>query len=288
MITRNDVSVFSKKAILIAFLISAFSIPSQASEETLDASHYAFANYLGSGIYRTSGQSAAVLNIPLEYEFDLDSMDDHKFFFHLPLSFGFFDYSFEQLPSGAFPDHVGTLTVTPGIEHHWLVDDQLTIESYVDIGFGRNYSNDSNISIFSTGVSSVYKIDQQQYRPIWVNRLYYAGYSSSLNDGSESYSVYQTGIDVGLNYQWDWDGIGVEPRVFVGGKWFFDKLKFISPVGEDVLTSYTLEVGATLAFSKPVGWQVFGWDGLKVDRFGLSYQAGGGLKVWRLIFDFPL
>ncbi|WP_165399048.1 hypothetical protein [Shewanella maritima] len=65
-----------------------------------DASHYAFANYLGSGLYRTSGQNAAVANVPLK--FTLDEADDHLVKLRLPISLGFFDYSFDDLPVGSY------------------------------------------------------------------------------------------------------------------------------------------------------------------------------------------
>ncbi|MCT8986947.1 hypothetical protein [Shewanella phaeophyticola] len=251
-----------------------------------DASHYAFANYLGSGIYRTSGQSAAVVNVPLG--FDLDESDEHRLKLRLTASFGFFDYSFNDLPGGSFPKSVGTITITPGIEYHWLVDEQLTIESYVDLGYGHNFSTHSHVGIFSTGLSTQYCFNSPEYSPVWVNRIYYAGYKSNQNDSTEGYSVFKTGVDFGVNYDWTWDDTRVEPRLFVAGHWYFDQLKFVTPVGDDVLTSYTYEVGTTLAFSKPLTLAAIGLDSVEFDRLGLSYQVGGGLKVWRLIFEFPL
>ncbi|WP_351010426.1 hypothetical protein [Shewanella sp. S1-58-MNA-CIBAN-0166] len=251
-----------------------------------DASHYAFANYLGSGVYRTSGQSAAVANIPMG--FVLDSTDDYLLKLRFTASFGFFDYSFNDLPQGSIPNNVGTITLTPGLEYHWLVDDKLTLESYVDLGYGHNFSAYSHVGIFSTGVSALYKLDAPLFTPIWVNRIYYAGYQSNQNDSTEGYSVFKTGVDFGVNYDWQWQDVRVEPRLFIAGHWYFDKLKFVTPVGKDVLTSYTYEIGATLAFSKPINLSAIGLDSVEIEHFGLSYQVGGGLKVWRLIFEFPL
>lgn len=259
---------------------------SQISENNPDVSHYAFANYIGSGIYRTSGQSAAVVNIPMSW--DIDEAEDHLVKLRLPLSLGFFDYSFEELPEGEIPDKVGTLTITPGIEYHWFVNDKLTIESYLDLGYGHNLANSSNVGIFSTGISSLYSLDSPKYTPVWVNRIYYAGYRSSLNDRSEGYSVLQTSLDIGLGVQWLWGNYQVEPRVFGAARWYFDRLRFITPFGKDVMTEHAYEFGATLKFTKPVGYDLFGSDILKFERLGLSYQVGGGLRVWRIVFQFPL
>ncbi|MGI2174996.1 hypothetical protein ACRN92_12630 [Shewanella ulleungensis] len=271
--------------ILPSILTNHYAVAEEITSEP-DASHYAFANYLGSGIYRTSGQSAAVVNIPLGFE--LEDSDEHLLKLRLTASLGFFDYSFNDLPGGSFPKSVGTLTLTPGIEYHWLVDDQLTLESYVDLGYGHNFSTHSHVGIYSTGLSSLYRFGSAAYSPVWVNRLYYAGYKSNQNDSTEGYSVLKTGVDFALNYDWQWDDIRVEPRLFVAGHWYFNQLKFVTPVGKNVLTSYTYEVGSTLAFSKPISFSAIGLDSVEIDHIGLSYQVGGGLKVWRLIFEFPL
>jgi hypothetical protein len=251
-----------------------------------DASHYAFANYLGSGVYRTSGQSAAVANIPMGFE--LGSSDDYVLKLRFTASLGFFDYSFNDLPQGSFPQNVGTITLTPGLEYHWRVDDKLTLETYVDLGYGHNFSTYSHVGIFSTGISAIYKLDAPLFSPVWVNRVYYAGYQSNQNNSTEGYSVFKTGVDFGVNYDWQWWDTRVEPRLFIAGHWYFDKLKFATPVGHDVLTSYAYEIGTTLAFSKPISFSAIGLDSIEIKHFGFSYQVGGGLKVWRLIFEFPL
>lgn len=272
-------------AFAVAYLFFPISF-AQVTDDNPDASHYAFANYLGSGIYRTSGQSAAVVNIPMSW--DIDEDEDHLVKLRLPLSLGFFDYSFEELPEGGIPDKVGTLTITPGIEYHWFVNDKLTIESYLDLGYGHNLATSSNVGIFSTGISALYSFDNPKYTPIWVNRIYYAGYRSSLNDRSEGYSVLQTSLDTGLGVQWQWGQYQVEPRLFGAARWYFDRLRFVTPLGNDVMTDHAYELGATLKFTKPVGVDLFGSDILKFDRLGFSYQVGGGLEVWRIIFQFPL
>jgi len=292
---RGYLLAFSRLTWVLVLLIAcgnmslASELPPEIPPETIsdpDASHYAFANYLGSGVYRTSGQTAAVANIPMGFE--LDSSDDYLLKLRFTASLGFFNYSFNDLPQGSFPQSVGTITLTPGLEYHWLVDDKLTLESYVDLGYGHNFSTDSHVGIFSSGLSAIYKVDAPLFTPVWVNRVYYAGYQSNQNKSTEGYSVFKTGVDFGVNYDWQWQDIRVEPRFFIAGHWYFDKLKFVTPLGNDVLTSYTYEVGASLAFSKPITFSAIGLDSVKIEHFGFSYQVGGGLKVWRLIFAFPL
>ena len=73
-----------------------------------------------------------MVNIPLGFE--LEKSAEHLLTLRFTASFGFFDYSFNNLPSGSLPKTVGTLMLALGLEYHWLVDDKLTVESYVDLG----------------------------------------------------------------------------------------------------------------------------------------------------------
>ncbi|WP_258405312.1 hypothetical protein [Shewanella mesophila] len=104
----------------------------------------------------------------------------------------------------------------------------------------------------------------EQSRPIWVNRLFFAGYRSfdgkqqaTSNKQQATYSAIQSGIYIGtdIHWRWNWLGVGVKPRVFTAGYWYFDRLRFVMPIGDDVLVSHNLELGATLAFSKPILWE---------------------------------
>ncbi|QLE85035.1 MULTISPECIES: hypothetical protein [Shewanella] len=264
---------------IIAFLL--ILAPTVYAEE--DFTHYAFANYLGSGIYRTSSQNATVVNVPLSWKLSGDELESWTL--KTPVSFGFFNFKWSDLPQEGLPDSVGTMTFTPGIEYRKRTSQDHEFQSYFDLGYGNNFSSGTDVAIMSAGISSLLDIDYKQNSPVWVNRLFFAGYRSFDGKQTETYSAIQSGIDIGTNihWRWDWLGVDVEPRIFAVGYWYFDKLRFVMPFGDDVVVSHSLEVGATLAFSKPILWE---WMG--IDRLGLSVRAGDGVQAWRLIFEFPI
>ena len=264
----------------LALLLPLFSLPAMAETE-VEYSHYAFANYLGSGIYRTSGQNATVANIPIS--FDLKRSEDESLVLNTPVSMGFFNFTWSDLPEGDFPSNVGTLTITPGIEYRVKTSETHEFQTYADLGFGTNFTNSNDVLIYSAGMSSLLDFELGNTSPVWVNRLFFAGYSTLNDNSSETYSSVQSGVDIGTNLYFQMKGIEIEPRFFVAGYWYFDRLKFTTPFEEDVLVSNSYEVGMTFAFSKPVGW-----DLINIERFGLSYRKGDGIEVWRLIFEFPI
>lgn len=263
-----------------AFLCLFFSALAVA-DDAADIQHFAFANYLGSGIYSSTGDSAAVANIPLS--FTIEETDDSELLLRMPLSLGFFNYQWDDLPEGDLPDNVGTLTLTPGIEYHWQASEKLAMEAYLDIGFGHNFADSTNVGILSAGVSALYQFGSEAYRPLWVSRFYSAGYRSMAGDASERYSALTTGVDSGLGLGFSALDVWMEPRLFGALHWVFGRGELADELVGALMDDSTFELGLSLAFDKPVGIAP-----VTVERVGLSYSLLGSEGVWRLFFSQPL
>ena len=242
---------------------------------------YAFGSYLGTGVYRAADQNATVVSIPLSFDFLKD--ESSQTWLRLPLSFGFFDYLAKDITDGELPSSVGTMTMTPGIEHHWQATANTRMEAYLDVGFGTNFETDANVAILASGVSSLYGFSLAGEDSVWVSRLRFAGYSERVGKLTDQFAVLQTGVDIGLSPRWQWLNIQMQPRVFAVGYWYFNELDFSQNAEDETIVSGSYEFGATLAFSKPLGGDLLG-----IDRIGISYRTGDGLNIWRLLFSFPI
>ncbi|MCL1036176.1 hypothetical protein L2750_03265 [Shewanella submarina] len=243
--------------------------------------HYAFANYLGSGIYGSTGNTAAVVNIPLS--FDLSQDDTSKLMLRLPFSVGFANYQWDQIPDLELPDTVGSMTLTPGIEYHWQATEQLKMEAYGDLGYGHNFGDHTNVGIISLGVSTLYSFGPAELSPLWVSRFYSAGYRDLESGKGDSYSALRTGVDMGLGLSFQaWDR-QVDPRVFAAMHWFFNRGQLADDLAGALMHDTTLETGISLAFDRPVGI-----DPITLDRVGVSYSRVEGEDVWRLFFSLPI
>lgn len=288
---KPRVALLLSRLLLVIFfcLIASFANANEAPstpKSPIDVqqnpnSVYAFGSYLGTGVYRAADQNATVVSIPLTFDFLKD--DNSQTWLRLPLSFGFFDFLARDIADGELPSSVGTFTATPGIEHHWQVNDDTRMEMFFDFGFGTNFEQHENVAIMASGISSLHDFTLAGQDAVWVSRLRFAGYSQDTSEMTDTFSVLQTGIDVGLPAYWEWYGIQVQPRVFAVGYWYFNELNFTSNIGEDTIVSGSYEAGVTLQFSKPIVIEMFG-----IDHIGLSYRTGDGLKIWRLLFSFPI
>lgn len=171
---------------------------------------YAFGSYLGTGIYRAAEQNATIVSIPLVFDFLKE--ESSQTWLRLPLSFGFFDYLAKDITDGELPSSVGTMTMTPGIEHHWQATINTRMEAYLDVGFGTNFDTDTNVAILASGISTLYDFTLAGEDSVWVSRLRFAGYSEQVGELTDQFAVLQTGVDIGLSPRWQWLNIQMQDR----------------------------------------------------------------------------
>ncbi len=278
------------KQLVAIVIVSIFMLPSliviSVKAEKIEPVHYAYANYLGSGIYKTTGQHASLVSMPFSYK--IGQKDNTSYGLRLPVSLGFFDFGLADLPNLNFPDEVGTVTFTPGIAFNYQYNNDWLIESYIDMGYGRNLTTNKGINIHSSGVSALYNFDIKNYDAIWANRIYYARYDGNGYDAKDSYAALQTGIDVGLPLQYQVFGYQFQPRVFAMAFWYFSEVDFLTLSAKsfeekNVTLTNSVEFGFTLHFTETIGYS---WAG--IERLGLSYRYSKNFSAFRLLFSFPI
>jgi hypothetical protein len=273
------------KLVIIYFLLTSFV--NSVSANDIEPVHYAYANYLGSGIYRTTGQNASLVSMPFSY--DLGHSNKISYQLRLPVSVGFFDFDFVDLPNLELPNGVGTVTFTPGVAVNYKVTEDWLLETYLDLGYGRNLTQQRGVTVHSSGVSTLYHFSMKNFDSVWANRLYYALYNGNGYNAKDSYAALQTGIDIGLPIQYQLFGVNFQPRLFMTAFWYFSEVNFLKPLTKDftqpkhVTLTNSIEYGCTLKFAKKIG---FSWAG--IDRVGLSYRHSKNLSAFRLLFSMPI
>jgi hypothetical protein len=289
----------AQRLLLIFCLLVCVCKPSYGSE-TIEPVHYAYANYLGSGIYRASEKDITLINLPII--FDIGEEKDLKYRLRLPVSFGFYGFSYNNIPDLELPDSVGSVTFTPGIQIDYQLDDNLVLESYFDLGFARNFTTGNDVLVNSAGISSLYSFIRRQYDSIIAARLYYAAYRSFDNDQRDAYAAFQLGIDTGYNKKFKIFERVFQPRVFATAYWYFSEVDFLflnkgepygsniyslddvaETSGDGVTLSNSFEVGVTMKFDKDIGYS---WA--SINTIGLSYRFSGDYSAMRLLFTFPI
>lgn len=278
-----------------SFFIFFFSIitsiysPIIRATDDIEPVHYAFSNYLGSGIYRTSDQSVTLANLPFSY--DLGKKNKLTYGVRLPVSLGFFDYDFQDIPELEFPDQVGTLTFTPGLSINYQMTPEWLIETYIDIGFARNFTTDKNVAVQSAGVSALYSFPVDECDAVWANRTYVASYNGITHSASDSYGALQSGIDLGLPVSFNFANRQFQPRIFASAFWYFSEVEFFSPgtksadddVPKNISLQNSYEIGMSLKVNKGIGYS---WASF--DTIGIGYRFTKEFNAVRLLFSMPI
>ena len=272
---------------IILSVLVIFSCHFSVKAEETEPVHYAYANYLGSGIYRTTGQNASLISLPFSY--DIGKKGEIDYGLRLPLSVGFFDFELADLPNLELPDEVGTVTFTPGLALKYQFTDEWLIESYFDLGYGRNLTTNKGVTISSAGVSALYHFDFNDNDTIWSTRVYYANYDGNGYDAQDSYAAVQTGLDTGFPVRYQVLGYQFQPRFFAAAFWYFSEVDFLMPRSQsfdednNVTLTNSLEFGFTMKFEQTIGYS---WAG--IETLGLSYRFSQNFSAFRLLFSFPI
>lgn len=264
----------------LVLMLWAITSLSYAGDDNIEPGNYAFANYIGSGIYRASGRAVTVFNLPFSYQ--PEEQEEDPYTIRLPVSLGFYDFDFDDVTGGDFPSKADTLTFVPGIEWDLSITDKLSFAPYIDLGLGFNFTSQEQTLIYSTGVSSFYQFGRDKQH-LWVNRVFYAGYQGVSVDTSDGFGTMQSGVDYHFPVKFQMAG----RDAFVSGYglaiWNFNKLEFSLPEGRVVNVKNNYELGMTIGWLKAVDMGLF-----DLQRIGIGYRFGDRLKLWRLTFNLPI
>jgi hypothetical protein len=234
----------------------------------------------GTGYYSIGEESVLVARLPFAYRLRDPAPDQWGLRLTFPLSAALSQFDLHGFDLG----HVNTLglSVLPGIEAEIPMGDGWIVKPFINGGRGWDFRSDTAATIWSTGVSSLYKraLARRWDGAIGV-KVTYAGYTAR---GDKSIlGALALGGDLGYRSE---KQIGGRPAIFstqVVLTQYFNRLEFLLPGSPAKKVSKEASLGFTVGASRP-----FRVLGASVDRFGLAYRQGnGGLKGVELVASFP-
>ena len=263
----------------LAILLALSTPPLQAAEpastrlQEQEPANYAFAAYMGSGLYSAADQSLFVLNIPTTW----DIPDHPSLRFRLTFSAGFFNYGAEEIMDLDVPDEMGTVTVIPGIEKWFALNSKLDLIPHLDYGYARNLSTDEEAQVYSVGVRTEYHFDGMTSKNIWVNKLVYAGSRTFESDQQDTYVQLLTGFDYSLGNGFTLLERNVRPTMYALTYWSHNGIDYVEHWKDGTSDEMVFELGSTLWAPQPYTFMM-----MDVDRIGIGYQQNAFGHVLRL------
>ena len=246
----------------------------------LDLSDYVYANYLGSGVYSAAGRDVGVFAIPFSLPDPVYARDNLRITVNIPVTFGFFDFSSDSpLPPG-IPEQLGTLTVVPSVNFEYQMKEKWKLIPFIDLGFGKNFSDGSNVGIYATGLKSDYQFELFGRKSRLGNRLLYASYTTAENP----LTSFDTGVEINQPLNGKLFGKKLDVGLYAVNFLYLQNLEFARAASgaPPVNVAMQNEVGFTFGIGRGIERSV-----LKIPRFGLGYRFGGGVTAVRIVFGAP-
>lgn len=241
---------------------------------------FAFASYLGTGFYTTSGQDVFVLQLPFEHTIKEQTETEAGWILKLPITLGFINFDslrIEELPE---VDDVGTITFLPGLEYRYPVTPNWTLMPFADYGFARELDHASNVLIVGAGIKSYYDVHFDRAMFTLGNRFLYARERTEDSINDADYSLIETGLNYRVTSDYSFGSDPLYTNLYYILFYYPNNLVFFEQTENPISVGVEHEVGFTLSnipdflfFEKP--------------QIGIGVRFGKNLNVYRLVFGAP-
>jgi len=269
-------------AVLWAGTATAADATTASSADTQFA-NYAFASELGSGVYSLDGQTITVYTVAAGYQLRDAARRGGRPGIRLlfPFTVGFFNFQPIDLVHLNVPTSVGAVSLEPGVQLDWWLNNAWHLYPYVKAGATYASSSEVNAIIYGAGVRSDYRFDALDGKCLWRAELAYAGVHYQSELPNDSFTRLRNGLELRRNLpSWEFRG-----RALQLGPYVFTDIYFNAPQGPaSGISARTVQVEAGLMFDIVPGWQINGWP---LPRLGIGYRDAGILSGWRLVLGDP-
>jgi len=266
-----------------AWVGCASSAHAQNPSSEGDLINWYYGAVFGTGVYKSGDRVVSVLQIPFGHELKPPTDDEWGLKLVFPVSFGFYDFKFDQVLEGDTPKGLGTLTFFPGVEAQIPVTDNWKLKPYANIGWGQDLTGGGGALIYAGGVKSLawLPIGKSGAEISLGNQLTMSGYSPE-GAANQPLSVFVAGVNLEIPSEYKI----LDRTIYVGTHliyyFYFTRLRFPTQNDTTNKISEQGEVAFSLSVRKAINFELF-----DLDRIGLGYQFGGGVQAVRLFFTLP-
>jgi hypothetical protein len=283
---------FSVPSSVLARLILSFALAAaavspahgqtRAVQDQQDLINWYYSATFGTGVYTAGDRSVAVVQLPISWQLHPVSESTYGLKLKVPVTFGFYDYSFDDAFSGEFPEQVSTVSVMPGLEWEIPFSRRWTVKPYLSAGYGQELSGKESAIIYDFGVKSRYIFGEDKgVEFALVGALTVAGYRPR-GGPREPFGVLALGIDLIIPTT----QVLFDREVFIGltpiYSKYFNRLRFAEFNDVDNRLREQFEIDISIMSRRP--WTLKYFD---VDRVGLAFRSSEDVFGVSLFTSLP-
>lgn len=278
---KSQASQLTLPAFILLFCCIANStFANDDGDGSFGLTSFAFASYLGTGFYTTSGQNVFVLQMPFKHTIKKKTDTEAGWVLKLPITLGFINFDSildEELPEIS---DVGTITFLPGLEYQYPVTPNWTLIPFADYGFARELANTSNVLIIGGGIKSYFNVHLDNSMFTLGNRFLYARERSKESSNDADYSLIETGLKYQVISDYSFGNNRLYTNLYYINFYYPNNLVFFEQTENPIRVGVENEVGFT--FSNLPDFLFF--DNPEI---GFGMRFGDQVKVYRLVFGAP-
>ena len=277
--SQQNLTTLSIFILLFCFIIDN-TFAADDADGSFGLTSFAFASYLGTGFYTTSGQNVFVLQAPLKHIIKEKTDTEAGWVLKLPITIGFINFDSIEIEDLPELSDVGTITFLPGLEFQYPVTPNWTLIPFADYGFARELDTTSNVLIIGAGIKSYFNAHFDKAMFTLGNRFLYAREQSKDSSSNADYSLIETGLNYRVTSDYSFGGEPLYSNLYYINFYYPNNLVFFEQTANPIRVGVEHEVGITLSnipdflfFEKP--------------QIGLGLRLGDNVKVYRLVFGAP-
>ena len=281
-LTARNFRLFIRRSLRALVICASVQTGAALCDEQSEAEliNFAFSNYLGTGFYASSGGEVFILRIPLSTTLRPMTSNDPGWTITYPVTLGVANV--EEIVDGAIPtlDHVGTISLIPGVEYHYPVLHNWRLIPFFDLGLARDLANDISIRVLGAGAKSYVTFDFERDRLTLGNRLLYAD-QKNLDRGSNSnFAVFETALDYNIPTDFTVHGSFIDMGFYYINYYYLKDLVLVDALDNPISLENKHEIGFTVSMPD------YSWLPEQF-RLGLGVQLTKEGRLYRIVFGMP-
>ena len=272
-----------------AALIVALSLPATAQDGGVPADEpanvsYIYAAVMGSGTYKINGRRITMLRIPFSLtQRRLEEGDEYGLKWYIPVVIGKDSVANADWLDELIDGDPVTLSVLPGFEYQWRLNDTWVIKPFGHLGAGHDFVLDEDILMGVLGVRALGTWSLGESAELrWGGALRFAGEYQLNAEKDYRFSLVETGLDYRRDTPYHWKDRNLNAGVYYRLSYFQPDWRLAETPFRRQDIEILHELGVSVGVSSP--FEVFGF---KLRRVRVGYKVGDGLEGWTIGAEFP-
>lgn len=272
----------SSRIILLGLLFTAIAQANEHEDKLSAQINYAYANYLGTGIYSAADRAVQIYHLPFSIEYSEPEPPRFGLRFRLPVTAGFINFKLKDIADAGLPNRIETLTFVPGLALTFRLRNNWTLTPFADLGVGHDFATNNTALVYGAGIKSIATFDLGKVDFTLYNEFLFAGNTTADKRGTNDFSRVETGFSFqkALPFR-AWDR-KTALRIYYTNFMYTNSLEFLQFADNSFEISAQNEVGITFDTDPDMELVKIGFSGI-----GIGYRYGNKISVYRLVFGLP-